>query len=111
MTAPRLTELALFTSDVPGVTAFYERVLGIAPAEQSDGHAVFALGELVLRIHVAVEPAPATHRRTTTSPSPSRASTSTPPRWPRRASRWTGRATSRGAAPPTCATPTAASSS
>ena len=58
MTAPRLTELALFTSDVPGVTAFYERVLGIAPAEQSDGHAVFALGELVLRIHVAVEPGP-----------------------------------------------------
>ena len=58
MTAPRLTELALFTADVPGVTAFYERVLGIAPAEQSDGHAVFALGELVLRIHVAVEPAP-----------------------------------------------------
>ena len=56
MTAPRLTELALFTSDVPGVTAFYERVLGIAPAEHSDGHAVFALGELVLRIHAAVEP-------------------------------------------------------
>ena len=58
MTAPRLTELALFTADVAGVTAFYERVLGIAPAEQSDRHAVFALGELVLRVHVAVEPGP-----------------------------------------------------
>lgn len=58
MTAPRLTELALFTSDVPGVTAFYERVLGIAPADRSDDHAVLVLGELVLRIHVAVEPAP-----------------------------------------------------
>ena len=58
MTAPRLTELALFTSDVAAVTAFYERVLGIAPADRSDGHAVFALGELVLRIHAAVEPAP-----------------------------------------------------
>jgi len=58
VTAPRLTELALFTSDVAGVTAFYERVLGIAPADRSDGHAVFVLGELVLRIHVAVEPAP-----------------------------------------------------
>ena len=58
MTAPRLTELALFTADVSDVTAFYERVLGIAPAEQSDRHAIFALGELVLRIHVAVEPGP-----------------------------------------------------
>jgi predicted enzyme related to lactoylglutathione lyase len=52
----RLTEFALFTSDVPGLTAFYERVLGVAPTEQSDRHAVFPLGELVLRIHVAVEP-------------------------------------------------------
>ena len=58
MTAPRLTELALFTSEVPGVTAFYERVLGIAPAEHSEGHAVFVLGELALRIHAAVEPGP-----------------------------------------------------
>jgi len=58
VTAPRLTELALFTADVAAVTAFYERVLGIAPAEHSDGHAVFTLGELLLRIHVAVEPGP-----------------------------------------------------
>ena len=58
MTAPRLTEVALFTSDVAAVTAFYERVLGTAPAERSEGHAVFALGELVLRIHVTVEPGP-----------------------------------------------------
>ena len=54
----RLTELALFTSDVAGLTAFYERALGVAPAEQSDRHAVFPLGDLVLRIHVAVEPGP-----------------------------------------------------
>ena len=58
MSGPRLTELALFTADVAGVTAFYERVLGIATAEQSERHAVFALGDVVLRIHVAVEPAP-----------------------------------------------------
>jgi catechol 2,3-dioxygenase-like lactoylglutathione lyase family enzyme len=56
--SPRLTELALFTSDVAGLTAFYERVLGVAPAEQSDRHAVLPLGEVVLRIHVAVEPGP-----------------------------------------------------
>ena len=58
MSGPRLTELALFTADVAGITDFYERVLGIAAAEQSDRHAVFTLGDLVLRIHVAVEPAP-----------------------------------------------------
>ena len=52
MTSPRLTELALFTSDVAGVAAFYERVLAVAPAE----HAVFQLEGLVLRVHVAVEP-------------------------------------------------------
>ena len=58
MSSPRLTEVGLFTCNVAGVTAFYERVLGIAPAERSDRHAVFPLGELVLRIHVTVEPAP-----------------------------------------------------
>ena len=58
MTAPRLAEVALFTSDVDGVTAFYELVLGSPADERSDRHAVFMLGELVLRIHVAVEPAP-----------------------------------------------------
>ena len=41
------------------VADFYERVLGIAAADQSDRHSVFTLGDLVLRIHVAVEPAPA----------------------------------------------------
>lgn len=58
MNTPRLTELALFTVDVAGVTAFYERVLGTAPSDRSEQHAVFQLGELVLRIHVAVDPAP-----------------------------------------------------
>jgi catechol 2,3-dioxygenase-like lactoylglutathione lyase family enzyme len=55
---PRLVEVALFTRDVERVAAFYERVLGAAPAERSDGHAVFALGGLVLRVHLAVDPAP-----------------------------------------------------
>ncbi len=58
MTAPRLTELALFTADVAAVTAFYERVLGVEPAERSEQHAVFPLGELVLRIHATVDPNP-----------------------------------------------------
>lgn len=58
MTPPRLTEVALFTTDVDRLTGFYERVLALEPTERSPGHAVFALGELVLRIHAAVVPAP-----------------------------------------------------
>ena len=32
MSGPRLTELALFTSNVVAVTEFYERILGVDPA-------------------------------------------------------------------------------
>jgi catechol 2,3-dioxygenase-like lactoylglutathione lyase family enzyme len=53
-----VTEIALFTADVDRVTDFYERVLGVAPADRSEQHSVFALAEVVLRIHVAVAPAP-----------------------------------------------------
>jgi catechol 2,3-dioxygenase-like lactoylglutathione lyase family enzyme len=58
VSTPRLTELALSTSDVAGVTAFYERVLGLGSTDRSEQHAVFRIGEVVLRIHVAVEPGP-----------------------------------------------------
>lgn len=58
MTAPRVTEIALFTADVDTLTAFYERVLGVAPDERSPRHAVFTLGEVVLLIHVKVDPTP-----------------------------------------------------
>ena len=58
MTAPRLTEVALFTTDVDGVASFYERVLGTAPTERSPQHAAFALGNVVLRVHASVDPAP-----------------------------------------------------
>ena len=111
VTAPRLVELALFTADVDRLTSFYERVLGLDPAERSPGQAVFVLGELVLRIHATVEPRPAIRRPTTTSPSHSRAWTPTPLRSPPPGSTSTVRATSRGAALPTRATRTAASSS
>jgi catechol 2,3-dioxygenase-like lactoylglutathione lyase family enzyme len=57
VSTPRLVELALFTADVDRLTSFYGRVLGVEPTERSPGHAVFALGELVLRIHAAVGPA------------------------------------------------------
>jgi catechol 2,3-dioxygenase-like lactoylglutathione lyase family enzyme len=58
VTEPQLVEIALFTGDVDRLVSFYRRVLGLEPAERSPGHAVFALGALVLRIHAAVEPAP-----------------------------------------------------
>jgi catechol 2,3-dioxygenase-like lactoylglutathione lyase family enzyme len=57
VSAARIVEVALFTRDVDAVAGFYERVLGVTPAERSPGQAVFSLGELVLRIHAAVEPA------------------------------------------------------
>ena len=58
---PRIAEVALFTEDVPGLTAFYERLLGRPPDESSEGHASFALGGTTLFIHVkgnGVEGAP-----------------------------------------------------
>lgn len=108
MSAPRLTELALITTDVAGLTDFYERVLDVAPAEQSDRHAVFQLGELVLRIDIAAESGPGDppaddHVAFTVEALDDNTSASRG-----RACPSTVHATSRGAAPPTCATPTAA---
>lgn len=50
---PRVAEVALFTEDVSGLTAFYERLLGQPPDSRSDSHASFELGETTLFIHVA----------------------------------------------------------
>jgi catechol-2,3-dioxygenase len=49
----RIAELALFTSDVPGLTAFYERLLGRSPDSRSETHASFDLNGTTLFIHVA----------------------------------------------------------
>jgi catechol-2,3-dioxygenase len=51
--APRVAEVALFTEDVAGLTAFYEQLLGRAPDSRSDSHASFDLGGTTLFIHVA----------------------------------------------------------
>ena len=40
---PRIAEVALFTDDVPGLVAFYERLLGRPPDSSSDSHASFDL--------------------------------------------------------------------
>ena len=54
---PRIAEVALFTDDVLGLTAFYERLLGREPDSSSDSHASFELEGARLFIHVAGEDA------------------------------------------------------
>jgi catechol 2,3-dioxygenase-like lactoylglutathione lyase family enzyme len=47
----RLSEIAVFTDDVPGVSAFYRRLLGTAPVEEWPGGALFAFGDGRLLVH------------------------------------------------------------
>ena len=54
----RVAEVALFTADVAGLSAFYERLLGRPPESRSDSHASFDLGGTTLFIHVAGGEAP-----------------------------------------------------
>jgi catechol-2,3-dioxygenase len=54
----RIAEVALFTDDVPGLTQFYERLLGEQPQSSSESHASFDVGDTTLFIHVAGGEAP-----------------------------------------------------
>ena len=47
-----MAEVAFFTEDVAGLTAFYERLLGRPPESRSDSHASFDLGGTTLLIHL-----------------------------------------------------------
>lgn len=49
---PRIAEVALFTEDVPALTAFYERLVGQPPRSSSDSHASFELEGTTLFIHL-----------------------------------------------------------
>ena len=49
---PRISEVALFTDDVPRLADFYEQLLGREPDSSSDSHAFFDLGGTTLFIHV-----------------------------------------------------------
>ena len=49
---PRIAEVALFTKDVSGLAAFYERLLGRPPDSSSESHASFELEGTTLFIHV-----------------------------------------------------------
>jgi predicted enzyme related to lactoylglutathione lyase len=58
---PRISEVALFTDDVPRLADFYEQLLGRPAASRSDSHASFDVGGTTLFIHVkgnGVEGAP-----------------------------------------------------
>jgi catechol 2,3-dioxygenase-like lactoylglutathione lyase family enzyme len=44
-------EIALFTDDVDRLRAFYERVLGVAPAASWPGGAIYAAGAVKLLVH------------------------------------------------------------
>jgi catechol 2,3-dioxygenase-like lactoylglutathione lyase family enzyme len=46
-----LAEIPLFTDDVPGVAAFYRRVVGADPVAEWPGGALFALGDAKLLVH------------------------------------------------------------
>jgi catechol-2,3-dioxygenase len=55
---PRIAEVALFTEDVPRLTAFYENLLGRPPDSSSESHASFDLGGTTLFIHVSAPDSP-----------------------------------------------------
>ena len=46
-----IVEIALFTEDVPALSAFYAHSLGAEPAFQNEGMALFQIGGLQLLIH------------------------------------------------------------
>jgi catechol 2,3-dioxygenase-like lactoylglutathione lyase family enzyme len=46
-----LTEVALFTDDVAGVSAFYRGLLGTEPVAEWPGGALFSVGEGKLLVH------------------------------------------------------------
>jgi len=48
-----ISELAYFTDDVPAMAAFYRRLLGHEPAAESEGMAIFLVGDTRIFIHRA----------------------------------------------------------
>ena len=46
-----LAEIAIFTEDVPSVSAFYRSLVGSAPVAEWQGGALFAVGCAKLLVH------------------------------------------------------------
>jgi catechol 2,3-dioxygenase-like lactoylglutathione lyase family enzyme len=53
---PSLTELAPFTENVVAMAAFYRQLLGADPVAQSDGMAIFMVGQTKIFIHKTYSP-------------------------------------------------------
>jgi catechol 2,3-dioxygenase-like lactoylglutathione lyase family enzyme len=51
----RIAEVALFTTDVPKLVGFYERILGVEPRSRSESHAYFDVGPTTIFIHHATD--------------------------------------------------------
>jgi catechol 2,3-dioxygenase-like lactoylglutathione lyase family enzyme len=52
----KLVEIAYFTDNVAEMARYYRHLLGAEPVAQSDGMAIFLVGETKLFIHRAYEP-------------------------------------------------------
>lgn len=52
----KLVELAFFTDDVQAMADFYRRLLGTEPVAQSEGMAIFMVGETKIFIHRTYSP-------------------------------------------------------
>ena len=51
----RIAEVALFTTDVPRLTEFYERILGKEPRSRSESHAYFDVGDTTILVHLVTD--------------------------------------------------------
>lgn len=53
----RLSELAYFTDDVRAMVSYYRTLLGVEPAAEAEGMAIFELGPVKMIIHQTYAPA------------------------------------------------------
>jgi catechol 2,3-dioxygenase-like lactoylglutathione lyase family enzyme len=52
----KLAEIAYFVDDIPAMTNFYRQLLGSEPAAQSEGMAIFMVGETRIFLHKKYQP-------------------------------------------------------
>ena len=52
----KVTEIAIFTPDVPATRRFYEALLDSPPAAAGPGAAEFRSGDVTLRVHAPADP-------------------------------------------------------
>lgn len=100
----KVTEIAIFTRDVPATRRFYEALLDSPPDAAGPRSVEFQAGEVTLRVHVMAD---LSHGAPGDDISPFRSMTSTPPARTcelSRSSQWPDRRTSTGAGRRTSAT-------